>query len=38
MAAKRFGALAEIPRLEGVVMTLILSSITAVMMAESATG
>lgn len=38
MAAKEFGAVAEIPRLEGVVMTLILSSRTALMMAESATG
>lgn len=38
MAAKQFGGVGEIPRLEDVVMTLVLSSRTALMMAESATG
>lgn len=35
MAAKQFGAHAEIPRLEGAVMTLVLFSRTAVMMSPS---
>lgn len=38
MAAKQFGALAETLRLEGAVITLLLFSRSALMMAESATG